>query len=165
MLRQAVVPPLEAAVVPLARSSGSTAACCSSRFGRKSGPKILDSGGSLANLRLGICGEVDQHLRQQIHGQKPQKTQQIRRSKFELFFGVFFEKKIGRNWWGWSEIRGNQGLLIPLDVDLSTFVGPIFTNSWGFVRDMGEGGYKLTHTHKSVAPLGMIHLINKTCKG
>ena len=63
------------------------------------------------------------------------------------FLGYFLRKKFGRNWWGWSEIRGNQGLLIPLDVDVTTFVGPIFTNSRWICGGSGDEGYKLTHTH------------------
>jgi hypothetical protein len=35
-------------------------------------------------------GKVDQHLRHEILGSKPQKTQQILRSKFEAILGLFF---------------------------------------------------------------------------
>jgi hypothetical protein len=39
---------------------------------------------------------IDQHQRQKICGPKPQNTQQILRSKFELFFGAkFFGKFLG----------------------------------------------------------------------
>jgi hypothetical protein len=48
---------------------------------------------------------IDQHQRHQISGPKPQKTQQIQRFKFELFFGAkFFGKFLGE----FGEIGGSN---------------------------------------------------------
>jgi hypothetical protein len=53
-------------------------------------------------------GNIDQHQRHQISGSKLQKTQQIRRSIFELFFGAIFGKFFGRKLERFEgQIRGN----------------------------------------------------------
>jgi hypothetical protein len=52
--------------------------------------KIVDSGRNKRNWGKNFCGNVDQHPRHQIYGSKPQKTQQIKRSKFEAILGLFF---------------------------------------------------------------------------
>jgi hypothetical protein len=60
------------------------------------------------NWSTKIGESVDQPQIHQICGSKPQKTQQIRRSNFELFFGAIFWEifwaKIGEIW---GQIRGN----------------------------------------------------------
>ena len=79
------------------------------RAGRKIGQKMLRFGRNKWNWALKIWGIVDQHQRQQICGSKPQKTQQIRRSKFRaLFWDIFqiFAKEKFGGFGGWmDEIR------------------------------------------------------------
>jgi hypothetical protein len=71
---------------------------------RKIEQKIVDSRRYTRNLTVKFGGDVDQHKRQQICGSKPQKTQQIQRSKFELFFGENF-------FWGnfWAKLVESEG--------------------------------------------------------
>jgi hypothetical protein len=59
----------------------------STNSGRKYGAEIDGFGGNRRNWPVKIGGMIDQHQRQRICGPKPQTTQQILRSKFELFFG------------------------------------------------------------------------------
>jgi hypothetical protein len=54
------------------------------------GTKILQSGRIRKNWAKGTQRKVDQHLRHEILGSKPHKTQQILRSKFEAILGLFF---------------------------------------------------------------------------
>ena len=74
---------------------------------------------------------VENNLKHQIHGTKPQKTQRFERSirgQIEaIFWGFsnFLKEKFG------EQIRGNLGLLIPYDEGKPLGVGPIFTDSWG----------------------------------
>jgi hypothetical protein len=62
-------------------------------WGGKTEQKSMDLEGNRWNWPVKIGGMIDQHQRQQICGPKPQTTQQILRSKFELFFG---EKFLGK---------------------------------------------------------------------